>query len=309
MLVHAIWRSIALVLLAVFLTSSWSAKTEWIFTNVLAQIGLGYTFLFLVAWLKPRWQLATVAAILVLYWGAFAVYPKPPADTDPAKVHLPADWPRLQGFASHWEKHTNLAARFDGWFLNLFPHYDKKGATRIRYEYNEGGYTTLNFVPSLATMILGLLAGELIRSRLKSAAKFGILLAAGLAGLGLGWLFLHQLAWICPVVKRIWTPTWVIHSAGWAFLLLAVFFLVIDVIRIRFWAMPLVWVGMNSIAAYCMSQLLKPWFRENMQRHFGKEVFDAFGRTWSPITETAFFLLLVWAACWWMYRKKFFVKI
>src|SRR2546423_8811878 len=97
MFAHAVVRSIVLVALAILLTSNWSKGTEWVFTNVLAQIGLGYTFLFLLAWLTPRWQLAAGVGILVLYWGAFALYPQPPADLNPVSVGLPADWHRLSG--------------------------------------------------------------------------------------------------------------------------------------------------------------------------------------------------------------------
>jgi len=301
-LFHAIVRSVALVLLAVVLTSNWSKKPEWIFTNVLAQIGLGYTFLFLLAWTKPRWQIVAVAAILLAYWGAFALYPKPPADLELTKVNLPANWERLRGFASHWEKNTNFAARFDQWFLNLFPQANGKP-----FDFNHGGYQTLNFIPSLATMILGLLAGGLVRSRLSSTRKILIMLALGFAGLWIG-LKLGELG-ICPVVKRIWTPSWVIFSGGWAFLTLAVFYLIIDVAKLRLWAMPLVWVGMNSIAIYCMAQLLGPWFRENMYRYFGANVFNLAGNAYEPMLRAGFFLLFCWLTAWWMHRQKVFVKI
>ena len=121
MLLHAVWRAVVLVLLSLLLASNWSDRTNWTFTNVLAQIGLGYPLLFLVARLRPRWQFAVAVAVLAGYWGAFALYPRPPANLDLASVHLPADWHRLQGFASHWEKNTNLAARADLWLLNRFP--------------------------------------------------------------------------------------------------------------------------------------------------------------------------------------------
>lgn len=301
-LFHAIVRSVVLVLLAILLTSNYGKGTEWVFTNVLAQIGLGYTFLFLLGWLKPRWQLAAAIGILVLYWGAFAVYPKPPAELNPASVGLPADWHRLSGFASHWEKNTNVAARFDHWFLNLFPQASGKP-----YEHNAGGYQTLNFVPSLATMLFGLLAGEWLRTRKSAGIKFGLLLGLGLAGLAIGWL-LGQ-AGICPVVKRIWTPSWTIFSTGWVLILLSAFYLVIDIAKLRLWSLPLVVVGMNSIAIYCMSMMLKPWVRETMRRHFGTHVFDLFGKAYAPMVDAGFFLLFCWVICAWMYRKKVFVKI
>jgi heparan-alpha-glucosaminide N-acetyltransferase len=310
MLVHAIIRSVVLVLLAVFFSSRGigpHSHTNWLFTNVLAQIGLGYTFLFLLAWVRPRWQVAAAVAILVLYWGAFAVYPKPAADVSDAelaRIKLPrAEWDRLHGFELHWAKSHNLAAAFDRWFLNRFHRADEKP-----FVDEEGGYQTLNFVPSLATMIFGLLAGELLRGRLSQGAKFGILLAAGAAGLAVGWALGRY--GICPVVKRIWTPSWAIFSAGWALLALAVFYLVIDMLRLRAWSLPLVMVGMNSIAIYCISMTLKPWFREAvMKRHFGQDVFQIAGAAYTPMLEAGLFLLFCWLVAWWLYRQKAFLKI
>jgi predicted acyltransferase len=327
MFAHAIVRAVILVLLSVMLASNGKDRTNWSFTIVLAQIGLGYPFLFLLAWLKPRWQLAAALAILLAYWGAFAIYPRPAADLDLASVDLPASWQRLTGFASHWDKNTNLAARFDQWFLNLFPRADGKP-----FKFESGGYQTLNFIPSLATMVFGLLAGELVRGRWTAARKIGVLLGAGAAAIGLGWA-LDQLG-ICPIIKRIWTPSWTIFSAGFSFATLAVFYLIVDVWRLRRWAYPLVVVGANSIAVYCMSMMLKPWFRETLRRHVGKEVFELPGRAWAslrynvfshashptdtvqvygklfaPMAEATIFLLFCWAVCWWMYRKKIFIKI
>ena len=68
-----------------------------------------------------------------------------------------ADWPHHPtGFAAHWDKNTNPAAAFDRWFLNLFPREKP-------FTHNGGGYATLSFIPTLATMILGLFAGQWLR--------------------------------------------------------------------------------------------------------------------------------------------------
>ena len=129
---------------------------------------------------------------------------------------MPADWPHhVTGFAAHWDKNTNLAARVDQWFLNLFP-------GERPFVYNGGGYLTLNFVPSLATMIFGLLAGGVLRSARAGAEKVRVLLAWGVAGIVAG-LALHLLG-VCPIVKRIWTPSWTLFSAGWSRSLLAGYF-------------------------------------------------------------------------------------
>ena len=147
-----------------------------------------------------------------------------------------------------------------------------------------------------------------------------------LIGWALGWLG------VCPVVKRIWTPSWAIYSAGWSFVALAIFYLVIDVARLKRWSYPLIAVGMNSIAAYCIAQLLKPWVRETVQRHLGQGFYgllgravyavrdslhrplgtaapDAYARAFVPMAEATSFLLFCWIVCWWMYRRKIFIKI
>jgi predicted acyltransferase len=303
MFFHALWRALALTALGVFLASTGSKmmQTNWTFTNVLAQIGLGYLFLFLLAWISPRWQLVAALSILVAYWLAFALYPAPAAGFDFARVNAPG-WPyHLQGFSAHWEKNTNLGAAFDHWFLNLFPRKET-------FTGNEGGYLTLNFIPSLVTMTFGLLAGGLLRSPMSAGRKILILLGAGAIGLGVGYLL--DIAGICPIVKRIWTPSWTLFSAGWALLGLAFFYLTLDVVRVRFWALPLVVVGMNSIAVYVMSQLMKPFIRESIRKHLGQDIFTKpGGATYVPMAETATVLLVIWLVAFWMYRRRVFLKI
>ena len=121
---HALYRSLMLVLLGVFLSTSWgSAKqTNFAFVNVLSQIGLGYTFLFLLWNKSPRVQALAAVLILVGYWALFAAYPTPSAKSDFASVNAKGEAEQLTGFAGHWSKNTNVAAAADRWFLNQFPH-------------------------------------------------------------------------------------------------------------------------------------------------------------------------------------------
>src|SRR5262249_38458018 len=113
MLGHAVFRAILLVALSLFLQSTWSKRTDWTFPNVLAQIGLGYVFVFLVAFAKPSVQWMIAFGILAAYWLAFAVYPLPPAGFDWNSVGVPPDWKHLTGFAAHWDKNWNFAAAID----------------------------------------------------------------------------------------------------------------------------------------------------------------------------------------------------
>ena len=165
---HALLRSLVLIALAVFLSSTGSktTQTNFIFTNVLAQIGLGYMVVFLLVGRSPRVQLATALAILAGYWLLFAAYPLPSPGFDRKALGIPENVPALPGFFAHWDMNTNAAAAFDRWFLNLFPR-----PANDPFRFNEGGYATLNFIPSIATMIFGLLAGELVRSERSGAGE------------------------------------------------------------------------------------------------------------------------------------------
>ncbi len=297
---HALWRALILVLLAVFLTSAWSKQTVWSFSNVLAQIGLGYPILFLLAFTRPRTQWFAAFGILFVYWLAFALHPLPPAGFDWQSVGVPADWPHLSGFAAHWDKNVNFAASVDKWLLNLFPHEKS-------YVFNAGGYQTLNFVPSIATMVFGLLAGELLRSSRPLAGKLKYLVLFGVAGIVVG----QVLAWagVCPIIKRIWTPSWAIYSAGWATLLLAGFVAIIEGAGWKRWAFPFVVVGLNPITLYCMWQLMNPFVRDNLKRHIHPQVFESLGTVYAPILERVLILLVFWLVLLWMYRRKIFVRV
>ena len=297
---HALARAIMLILLAVFLTSGVATGTRWEFTNVLGQIGLGYPFLFFLLNRRFAVQLGVTAAILAGYWLFFALHPLPAAGFDFASVGVtPADISGgavFGGFFGHWSKNMNPAATFDVWFLNLFPR-------NTPFVFNKGGYATLNFVPALATMIIGLICGELLRSPRTSREKIRALLIAGVALLAAsllaGWT-------VCPIVKRIWTPSWALFSGGWAVLLLTAFYWVIDVAGWKKWPGFLVVVGMNSIAIYLMSQLMRPWVNDTFRTHLGPDVFKG---TYGPVLQSCLTLLLFWLICLWMYRRKIFLRV
>ena len=299
---HAFLRGAVLVLLAVFLASGSAAgrSTRWEFTNVLGQIGLGYPFLLFLINRKFSVQAMVAGAILVGYWALFALYPLPAAGFNFASVGVTqADLVGgavFEGFFGHWNKNTNLAAAFDVWFLNLFPH-------ATPFVFNPGGYTTLNFVPSLATMIFGLMCGELLRAPRTPQEKVRTLLLAGL-----GLLIVGALAGItvCPIVKRIWTPSWALYSGGLVVWFLAAFYWVIDVAGFRRWPQFLVVVGMNSIAIYLMSQLMRPWVGDLFRTHLGNGIF---GGDYGQMLRTCLTLAVFWTICWWMHRRKIFLRI
>ena len=298
---HAVWRALALIGLGIFLRSIGHPQTNFTFEDTLTQIGLGYTFLFLLGTQPPKVQWAGVGFILLGYWAAFALYPLPGADFDYAQTGVPAAWEHdARGLAAHWNKNTNLAWAFDRWFLNLFPR-------EHAFVNNGGGYSTLSFIPTLGTMILGLIAGGWLRSAYSDRQKLQRLVLAGVIGLAFGWLL--DVAGLCPNVKRIWTPAWVVFSGGWCFLLLAAFYVVMDVARFKAWAFPLLVIGMNSIAAYCMDWLFVGFIRNSLATHLGGDFFKLFGEAYTTLVQGALVLLVLWLILFWMYRRKLFLRI
>lgn len=299
---HALWRSLILVALGVFLRSMDHSQTYFTFEDTLSQIGFGYPFLFLLGFRPPKWAWAALGVVLGGYWLAWALYPLPPANFDWSSVGVSAAWNaqhNFTGFAAHWNKNFNLGNTFDQWFLNLFPREHP-------FVYNDGGYLTLSFIPTLGTMILGLVAGRWLRA---AAPRIPMkkLLVAGVAGIALG--FALHYAGVAPVVKRIWTPSWTIFSGGICFLFLAAFGWVIDVKRYRKWAYPLVVIGMNSITAYCIAHFMEHFLDSTFRTNLGPHFFQFLGVGLEPLMHGLAILTCYWLVLWWMYRRKLFLKI
>lgn len=307
---HAIWRSILLILLAVlFITNArQQPHTDWSFANVLAQIGFGYWFLLVVAGRGWRVQVLSIAAILIAYWLAFASHPLPPAGFDASVIGVKPDFPMFSGFAAHWNHGHNFAEEFDRFFLNLFPSPNGQP-----FRYDPFGYSTLNFIPSLCTMIMGVMAGELLRTSRAAAQKLRAMLIAGISLIAAGILLdpnllpgVNGVFTICPAVKVIYTPTFVLYSTGWCFLLLSAFYWTIEMRGLRNWAKPLVIVGVNCIAVYLLFEFCGEWIRRTIEVHTRGILFAG---TYGPIVERLTVLTVLWLVCWWMYRRKLFLKI
>jgi heparan-alpha-glucosaminide N-acetyltransferase len=301
MLVHALWRSAALMLLGIFLRSLERRQTYWTFEDTLTQIGLGYTFLFLSAFASLRAQAAIFVAVLAAFWGAFVLYPLPGPDFDYTKVGVPAGWPHLySGFLAHFNKNSNLAWAFDVWFLNLFPR-------EAPFRFNGGGWSTLSFIPTFATMQLGLWAGLWLQSARPQAEKVKGLLAAGLAlalaGLVLQWLHL------CPIVKRIWTSSYTLYSGGLVLLMLAAFHAITELKGWTRWAFPLRVIGANSIAIYVMSWTIEHFVSSALVRHLGAAPFQVLGPPFEPVLRGLGVLVVFWLILYWMYRRRIFLRI
>jgi heparan-alpha-glucosaminide N-acetyltransferase len=297
---HALWRSLLLVALGVFLRSMNHSQTYFTFEDTLSQIGVGYPILFLLGFRSPKWQWGALGALLSGYWLAWALYPLPGANFDWAAVGVPANWSHnFSGFAAHWNKNSNLGNAFDQWFLNLF-------SREKPFVFNGGGYLTLSFIPTLGTMILGLIAGRWLRDSSPSI-PLRRFLTAGVALVALG-LVLHFTG-ICPIVKRIWTPAWTLFSGGICFLFLSAFSWVMEVKGYKRWSFPLLVIGMNSIAAYLIAHLCEDFVSSSLLTNLSARPFAILGPSLQPLLLGISMLVVYWFMLLWMYRRKVFLRI
>lgn len=330
-MLHALFRAVILTLMGVFLASLNQKQTNWMFTNVLAQIGLGYFFAYLLLSRSPQFQVGAVAVILVGYWGLFMVNPPPnyhhyeivESSRDKGEVY--------EGQYAPWSKNANIGHYFDVWLLNKLRLPDNPSADLAeenaapgfirqwwfsspkKYTHNRGGYVTLNFIPSIATTLLGILCGQLLLSDTTAGGKLIRLLLWGAVCLGLGFLAHHT---VCPVIKRIWTPSWTLFSGGYVIWILAGFYFLFDILPFRKLAFPLVVVGMNSIVMYMMGQMLRPWVTEKIVRiHFARVLETFFGPDamnsqglGAMLAPTATFVVF-WLIAYWLYRNRYFVRV
>jgi len=100
-----------------------------------------------------------------------------------------------------------------------------------------------------------------------------------------------------------------LFSDGWCLLILAGFYLIIDIWNQRTWAFPLRVVGMNSIAAYMISWLFADFITEALLRHLGQGTFEILGKTYEPFLLGAGVMLVEWLILWWLYRRKIFLRV
>jgi predicted acyltransferase len=172
-----------------------------------------------------------------------------------------------------------------------------------KYGDNEGILSTL---PAIATALLGVLTGHFLAMKSPKITELNkgfIMLASGLAVLGAG------MAWglVFPIIKNIWTSSFALVAGGWSLILLAIFYLVIDVWRFQRWSFPFVVIGMNSIAIYMLSAGIIDF--EAMSRFFFTGTGNFFSEPARPVVAAVGVLICEWAFLYFMYRKRIFLKV
>lgn len=282
---HAFKRAGLLLIVGIFLDAYANRVYEYPppMIRVLQQIAIGYLIAFLVLHLGPRIQAATLVFLLVGHTAAFLIYGK-------ARGVEP------------WNASDNFGTFFD---------------TLVRLGPYRGNYVTFNAISSAATILLGVLCGELLRSSIPAGRKVTFMLLFGLIGLAAGWALSGGNGWVAytfqplvPMIKRLWTASFAVYAAGWTFLMMAGFFLVIEVLGLKSWTFPLVVVGMNSIAMYVAVEILRLDVRRAILAFFPDlQSYTSPYPVYYPVILSALVLFVFWLFCLWLYRHKIFFKV
>jgi predicted acyltransferase len=227
---------------------------------------------------KTRTQALIVGGILIGYWALLSFVPAP-------ESHKAGD------FAME----TNLSGYLDRHFLpgKIYKSYYGFGD-------NEG---LLSTIPAVATALLGGLAGQWLRSAQRPGVKAVGLIAAGAASVALGYLWGRDF----PIIKILWTSTFVLVAGGFSLMLLGLFYTIIDVWKLRAWSTFFVVIGMNAITIYVAQNIIP--FREIAQFFLNGVSSKFFSEATRPILMASGVLAVKWLFLYHLYRTKTFLRV
>ena len=268
---HAIKRSLLLIFLGWATYCVSIGRIGFHFQNVLAQLSVTYLIAFLLVRKKVSTQLLISFGLLIV-----------------AELIYRLFW--VEGFNHPFTPNEN----FGSWLDMLY------GGEDIR-----GHWVSFNAIPTTAHTIWGVIAGNLLMSSKPAERKIKILIIAGLVGVFLG----YSLGFVTPIIKRIATSSFVIVSGGWAFLVLGFSYWLIDVKKSRKWVIVFSVVGMNPLFIY----LFGGWGGKPLLRSFIDPFINALfnwtGEVGVGIIQSMTVWFLFWYICYWMYKRRIFIKI
>ncbi len=269
-------RAVLLYLLGIFYYGGFSTPFQEIrLLGVLQRIAICYLFAGLVfCFFDLRGRLAACLGLLVGYWALMTFVPVPEIG------------------AGHFEAGHNLANWVDKHYLPL---------RRWSGDYDPEGL--LSTLPAIANCLLGVFAGQLLKSRLGDLRKVLYLVAAGAGSVVLGWLWDAQF----PVIKNLWTSSFVLVAVGYSSILLGLFYLVIDVWKLQTWAQPFVWIGMNPITIYMVHNLVD--IDQIAQRFVGGDLKKLYLGRYGDLAAALVSVAITFGICHFLYRRKIFLRV
>ncbi len=278
---RVIVRALLLFALGVIYNGGWANGFEnvrWLGVLqriALAYLGAGLLFLFL----KPRGLVVACIAILAGYWALLTFVPVPDFG------------------AGHFAERQNLTNYLDSWLL--------PGRKYDRDHDPEGLLSTL---PAIGTCLLGVFAGLLLQSGVPARKKVVCFIGSGVLLIAAGY------AWDAagfPIIKKIWTSSYVLLAGGWSAVLLGCFYGIIDVHGRWRWAQPFVWIGMNPITLYFtanlvdISKLSLRFTGGDVQKFLNALIHPGTGELVTALVGMSFSVLLAG----FLYRRKIFLRV
>ncbi|WP_117880446.1 acyltransferase family protein [Aureibaculum luteum] len=268
---HAFKRAFLMLLLGWGLYCIDAGEIVFRFQNVLAQLGVTYILAFLVIRQPVVIQIGFSILLILISEGLFRFFP-------------------VEGFNNAFVDGENFAA----WFNIL-----------ISGEEYGGGWAMFNAIPTAAHTIWGVLAGQLLIGNFSAKKKLLLLFGAGLIGLIIG----YGLSPITPIIKKISTSTFVFASGGWSLIALALCYWLIDVKKYQKGVLFFAVVGMNPLFIYLFAHIGGAKLINKILLPFSNALFGWTGELNAQIILSCMVLFMLWYICYWMYKKRIFIKI
>jgi predicted acyltransferase len=280
--------------------------------GVLNRIALAYTFgglLFI--FLRTRALVAVAVALLLGYWALLEFVPFPDVRPTPGGNAVITKEAGFEKVSQLNMASTNMLRGSYIQGVNLTDYLDQKYLPARKYDGTYDPEGILSTMPAVVTGLLGIFAGLLIRNKaVPDKKKVLWLLGAGAASAALGWIWSLEM----PVIKKIWTSSYVLVAGGYSALLLGAFYWIVDIKKWRAWCQPFVWIGMNPLTIYLTSNFLGGLGFEKLARRLAggpvKHFFDThvaagFGDLVIAATAVGLFL---WFAHF-LYKKRIFIRL
>lgn len=257
-----------------------------------------------------RWKgLVTVCvALLIGYWALLTFVPYPDVRPRTPEGELVAtELTTKKGAELNFDR-THWLTGVVGPGLNLTNYIDQRYLPGRKYDGTWDPEGLLSTLPAIATCLLGVLVGLFLQNRsVADQRKVAWLLGAGAVTAAAGWIWGLQF----PVVKKIWTSSFVLVTAGYGAILLGAFYQIIDIWNRRRWAQPFVWIGMNAITLYLLASVLS--FPGVARRFVGGNVAQFLNATIAPgagdMLIAAVAVTLVFVVARFLYQRKIFLRL
>jgi predicted acyltransferase len=298
-------RGLLLFLVGVFYSGGLSQGLEGVrWLGVLNRIALASTAAgILLVFLPVRALLGVCAGILLGYWALLAWVPIRAIPLTPTAVQ---EGMARTGTTNVQQLYWSTTQRISGQYepgLNVVNHFDFEHLPGKKYDIYYDPEGILSTFPAIATCLLGVFAGTLLRQvSLKPSQRTLRLILAGLGSLAVGWVWSGSF----PIVKKLWSSSFVLFAGGWSFLLLAGFYQVVDGWNQQRWCQPFVWIGTNPITLYLLSSFVG--YGAVAGRFLSPELRARLGTTGEVLQATGGLLVLfLFARA--LHRRKLFLRL